>query len=150
MSVISTPLSVAESVRDQLKSGKRDAQCRSFSLLLQLSLALSILILLVLLYDVVTGGWSVLGTRLEDFLAAPMRSQAADSGVAQGIRGTFFIGLFTVVLSFPMGVAAALYLEEYGGKGRLARFIDINIRNPAGGPSLVSATLASSEAPTFG
>src|SRR3546814_2820227 len=59
MSVISSPLSVAESVRDQLKSGKRDAPGRSFSLLLQLSLALSILILLVLLYDVVTGGWSV-------------------------------------------------------------------------------------------
>ncbi|HEY9557328.1 MAG TPA: phosphate ABC transporter permease PstA [Acidimicrobiales bacterium] len=141
MSVISSPLSVAESVRDQLKSGKRDAQGRSFSLLLQLSLALSILILLVLLYDVVTGGWSVLGTRLEDFLAAPMRSQAADSGVAQGIRGTFFIGLFTVVISFPMGVAAAIYLEEYGGKGRLARFIDINIRNLAGVPSVVYGIL---------
>src|SRR3546814_1282184 len=70
-----------------------------------------------------------------------MRSQAADSGVAQGIRGTFFIGLFTVVISFPMGVAAAIYLEEYGGKGRLARFIDINIRNLAGVPSVVYGIL---------
>lgn len=141
MAVISTPGSVAESVNRQLTGGKSDVTGRSFEILLKVALGASVLILLVLVYDVYTTGSSVLTTRLEDFLAAPLRSQAAESGIAQGLRGTFYIGVFTVLISFPMGVAAAIYLEEYAGHGRLARFIDVNIRNLAGVPSVVYGIL---------
>src|SRR5699024_10237160 len=46
-------------------------------------------------------------------------------------------GVFTVVLAFPIGIGAAIYLEEYATHGRLSRFIDLNIRNLAGVPSIV-------------
>jgi phosphate transport system permease protein len=46
-----------------------------------------------------------------------------------------------VMFSFPIGIGAALYLEEYSTKGRLARFLDINIRNLAGVPSIVYGIL---------
>ena len=59
----------------------------------------------------------------------------------QAIKGTFWIGVFVVVLSFPIGVASAMYLEEYATKGRFARLIDVNIRNLAGVPSIVYGIL---------
>lgn len=141
MAVITTPGSVAETVNRQLTGGKADVAGRLFETVLKLALGAAVLILLVLVYDVYTTGSSVLTTRLEDFIAAPLRSQAEESGIAQGLRGTFYIGVFTVLIAFPMGVAAAIYLEEYAGRGRLARFIDVNIRNLAGVPSVVYGIL---------
>ena len=43
--------------------------------------------------------------------------------------------------AFPFGIATAIYLEEYAGEGRLTRFIQINIRNLAGVPSVVYGLL---------
>ncbi len=63
------------------------------------------------------------------------------AGIHQGLRGTFWIGVFTVVVAFPLGIAAAIYLEEYAPKNRFTRFIDINIRNLAGVPSIVYGIL---------
>ena len=141
MAATTTPTSVAEFTSRQLTEGKADVTGRAFGILLKLALGASVLILLVLLYDVWTTGSPVLTTRLEDFLAAPLRSSAEDSGIAPGLRGTFYIGVFTVFISFPLGVAAAIYLEEYAGRGRLSQFIDVNIRNLAGVPSVVYGIL---------
>src|SRR5690606_34863085 len=113
-----------------------------FRAVLLLALATSVLILVVLLVDVISGGRTVLTERLGDFLTGSMRSQPSESGILQGLRGTFFIGVFTVVIAFPIGIAAALYLEEYANRnGRLARFVDVNIRNLAGVPSVVYGIL---------
>lgn len=147
MSVLSTPAGVARKaagrdVRSQLTEGRRDVAGALFKLLVLLALLSSVAILAVLIIDVVSGGRTVLTTRLADFLTGSMRSQAESSGILQGLRGTFFIGVFTVVIAFPMGIAAALYLEEYANPhSRLARFIDVNIRNLAGVPSVVYGIL---------
>lgn len=141
MSVITTPGAIADDVASRLRGRSIDWAGGAFLFALQVALALSVLILGVLVVDVVTGGSSVLTSRLGDFLTGSMASQASDAGVAQGLRGTFFIGLFTVVLAFPLGVAAAIYLEEYSSETRTARFIDVNIRNLAGVPSVVYGIL---------
>jgi phosphate transport system permease protein len=141
MSVLTTPRSVALEVATDLRKGRIDVAGTVFSTLVRLALLASVLILAVLLIDVVTGSWSVLSTRNEDFMASGLGAQPDDSGLAQAIRGTFFIGLFTVGIAFPVGVGAAVYLEEYATKGRLARFLDINIRNLAGVPSVVYGIL---------
>jgi phosphate transport system permease protein len=141
MAYISTPRSVALDVASQLRKGRVDVAGRIFSVLLWLALGASILILAVLVVDVLTGGWSVLTTRYEDFMAAGLTAYADESGLAQALRGTFYIGVFTVLIAFPLGVGAALYLEEYATKGRLSRFIDVNIRNLAGVPSVVYGIL---------
>ena len=125
------------SVHDQLTGGKRDASGRVFQLLLLLSLGVSLLVLATLFYDVLVEGVGVFSGRAESFLRGGLRSQAAASGVFQAIRGTFWIGVFVVVLSFPIGVASAVYLEEYATKGRFAQLVDVNIRNLAGVPSIV-------------
>jgi phosphate transport system permease protein len=95
----------------------------------------------VLLADVVTGGWDVLSTRLTGFLGGSLKSRAQTSGVFQGLQGSFWIAVFTVVLAFPVGIAAAVYLEEYAPSSRFTRLIDINIRNLAGVPSVVYGIL---------
>jgi phosphate transport system permease protein len=49
--------------------------------------------------------------------------------------------IVTAAIAIPIGVAAAVYLEEYGGRGRLSRFIEINISNLAGVPSIIYGLL---------
>lgn len=131
----------AELVRARLEGGKVDLTGIIFRILLVTTLLLSVGVLVVLLIDVVTGGWSVLSTRLGDFLTSADRTSSEEAGVFQGLRGTFWIGVFTVVLAFPIGIGAAIYLEEYAPKSRLTRIIDINIRNLAGVPSVVYGIL---------
>lgn len=128
-------------IERSLTKGRSDVTGRVFTVLLQVALGLSLLVLGVLVWDVVSIGSDTITSRLGDFLTGKMSSQAETSGLSQGIRGTFFIGLFTVVFSFPIGVGAAIYLEEYARPGRITRFIDINIRNLAGVPSVVYGIL---------
>jgi len=129
------------SVRDQLTGGQADVAGVVFRILLLLALGVSLAVLGVLFYDVISTGWSVLSTRSESFLAGGLRQTAARAGIFQAIRGTFWIGVFVVVFAFPIGVASAVYLEEYATKGRVARLIDLNIRNLAGVPSIVYGIL---------
>lgn len=131
----------AADVRDQLTGGKADVRGLVFKLLLLASLGVSLAVLASLFVDVGTTGATVFSSRAESFLSGGLRTNAERAGVFQAIRGTFWIGAFVVVLAFPIGLASAVYLEEYAAKGRLARFIDINIRNLAGVPSIVYGIL---------
>jgi phosphate transport system permease protein len=131
----------ADVVARRLQGRRLDLAGLVFRWLLVLSLVTALAVLGVLLVDVVSGGWSVLSTRLGDFLSGTLRSQADEAGISQGLRGSIWIGLFVVVLAFPVGIGAAVYLEEYASRGRLTRFIDLNVRNLAGVPSIVYGIL---------
>jgi phosphate transport system permease protein len=131
----------ADVVRDQLQRRATDVWGIAFRTGLQLALLLTVVTLGVLLVDVVLGSLTVWQDRAETFMTAGLRSQAEDAGVFQGLRGTFWIGVCVVLLVFPIGVGAAIYLEEYAKPGRLTRFIDLNIRNLAGVPSVVYGIL---------
>jgi len=131
----------AEVVRRQLSGRRTDVAGTIFRLGLIAALAFSISILGVLLYEVITGSMGVLTGRFGGFLTGTLRSLPEDAGIAQGLRGTFWIGLFVVGIAFPMGVSAAIYLEEYAPPSRVVRFVDINIRNLAGVPSIVYGIL---------
>ncbi|NWG46535.1 MAG: phosphate ABC transporter permease PstA [Alphaproteobacteria bacterium] len=63
------------------------------------------------------------------------------AGVAAAVVGSFYALLVTFVLSFPMGVAAAIYLEEFAPKNRFTDFIEVNINNLAAVPSIVFGLL---------
>jgi phosphate transport system permease protein len=63
------------------------------------------------------------------------------AGVAGAVAGSFFTLLVTLVLSFPIGVAAAIYLEEFAPKNRLTDLIEVNINNLAAVPSIVFGLL---------
>ena len=135
------PAITRDAVRRQLEGGRLDIAGLVFRVLLLLALVVSIGILVVLLVDVWTGGWPVLSTRFGDFMTGVLGSTPERSGVWQGIRGSFWIGIFTITLAFPLGIGAAIYLEEYAPHTRFSRIVDINIRNLAGVPSVVYGIL---------
>ena len=147
MSVISTPGELARStasrqVEKDLSGSGRDVKGTLFMLALLIALLMSVVILAVLVIDMLNLASPVLTERFGDFLTGGLRSQPEQSGILQGLRGTFFLGVFTILIAFPLGIAAAIYLEEYAHKkSRLARFIDVNIRNLAGVPSVVYGIL---------
>jgi phosphate transport system permease protein len=131
----------AEVVRARLTGGKADVRGRVFQLALVGCLGLALVVVAVLLIDVITGGWEVLSQRLGDFLSGRLSSRPARAGISQGLAGSFWIAVFVVCLAFPIGIAAAIYLEEYAPRSRLTRVIDVNIRNLAGVPSVVYGIL---------
>lgn len=63
------------------------------------------------------------------------------SGFRSPILGSLFVIGLTALLSFPIGVGAAIYLEEYAAKGWIARVIETNIANLAGVPSIIYGLL---------
>jgi phosphate transport system permease protein len=132
---------VPDQVRGKLTGRRTDLSGRLFQVVLIATLVASLGVLAVLVVDMVRTGEGTLTGRLGDFLGGSLRSAPEDSGLLQGLRGTFYIGVFTIVFAFPVGVGAALYLEEYAHQNRLTRFIDLNIRNLAGVPSVVYGIL---------
>lgn len=103
-----------------------------------LVLALALVTLGALISDVVSDGWSRLSWQ---FLTSPPSRFPDAAGIYPQILGSLFVMLVTAALAVPMGIAAALYLEEYGGGGRVARIIEVNIANLAGVPSVIYGLL---------
>lgn len=118
-----------------------DTRGRAFLALLVAALAVTLAVLVVLLVDMLTTGWDVLSSRLWSFLTTGLNSNPALAGVWQGIKGTLMLGLIVAIVAFPLGISAAIYLEEYAQDTRLTRFIMVNIRNLAGVPSIVYGLL---------
>jgi phosphate transport system permease protein len=135
------PEAAERSVADQLTRGGADWAGGVFRLLLIASLGFSVLVLVALISDVTGAGMGVLTDRFGDFMTGTLRTRASEAGLYQGIIGSFWICSFVVILAFPLGIAAALYLEEYAGDTAFSRFVNVNIRNLAGVPSIVYGIL---------
>jgi phosphate transport system permease protein len=108
-------------------------------LFLTLLIALAVLVLLIA--DVISVGATVFAHRGTSFLTSSNSTFAFSAGVRQGIVGSLLLMLFVVVLAFPLGIGAAIYLEEYARDTHFARFLNTNIRNLAGVPSIVYGLL---------
>jgi phosphate transport system permease protein len=113
----------------------------SFQLLLLVSLLVIIGFLFQLIVTVVGDGWGVYRDRGTDFLTSNLSTFPDRAGIAQPIRGSLLTALFVVVLAIPLGIATAVYLEEYAPPGRVTNFVNLNIRNLAGVPSVVYGLL---------
>ena len=131
----------AGAVRRSLQATRPDVSGMVFQALLLLSLLLTLVILAVLLVDVIGRALPVYQARGIDFLTSPLSSDPSRAGIAQGLFGTFAIALLVPIFAFPIGIATAVYLEEYAPDNRLTRFITVNIRNLAGVPSVVYGLL---------
>jgi phosphate transport system permease protein len=98
----------------------------------------AVVALAVLLWYIFKRGWDWLSWGL--LTNSPSRKpEMAGLGIA--ISGTLWIISLTLLVAFPMGVAAAIYLEEYAPKNRWTRMLQINISNLAGVPSVVYGLL---------
>lgn len=76
-----------------------------------------------------------------DFVTRPQTSEPLTAGVRTAILGSLWTILFTILLAFPVGVGAAIYLEEYAADNWFNRLIRTNINNLAGVPSIVYGIL---------
>lgn len=130
-----------EAVRRRLAGGRVDLASYLFQATLFLSLMAALGILVVLLVDVVGGALPVFAERGLDFLTAPTSSDAGQAGVAQGIFGSVVLTVVVAVLAMPIGVGAAIYLEEYATDTALTRFLNTLVRNLAGVPAIVYGLL---------
>ena len=76
-----------------------------------------------------------------DFLRNYMSRHPEIAGIRAALTGTVITIVFTALFTVPVGIGAAIYLEEYAPKNRLTRLIEINISNLAGVPSVVYGLL---------
>jgi phosphate transport system permease protein len=99
---------------------------------------LAVVLLAVLLIDVSRDG---VGWLNKDFLTSFPSRFPEKAGIKSALVGTLWLVSFTALFSIPVGIGAAVYLEEYVPRTRLGRFIELNIANLAGVPSIVYGIL---------
>jgi phosphate transport system permease protein len=132
----------SEVVAARLTRRDRDVFGIVMLLLLLIATGLTMLVLLILLATIVNDSWPVVTAQGWDFITGTIGSNPATLGIWPGLYGSFFIGLGVVIVSIPLGVAAAIYLEEYASQNnRLTRLILVNIRNLAGVPAVIYGVL---------
>ena len=76
-----------------------------------------------------------------EFLVSQQASVPELAGIRTAILGSFMIIVLTILFAFPIGVGAAIYLEEYSADNRFSRFIQVNIYNLSGVPSIIYGLL---------
>lgn len=75
------------------------------------------------------------------FIVSPLSAKPVETGIRQAALGTMWLLVLTVLIAFPLGVGAALYLEEYAADTAFNQMIETNIRNLAGVPSIIYGML---------
>ena len=118
--VARTETPTTEAVQRSLRRGRTDIAGQIFQALLLLALLISLLFLVVLLFDIISKAIPTFQERGSDVITGTVSSLPERAGVSQG---------------------AAIYLEEYAADTRLNRFINVNVRNLAGVPSVVFGLL---------
>ena len=102
------------------------------------ALVIALAALATLLTDVVVDG----GSRLSwQFLTSPVSRRPERAGIVHALAGSLWVIAVTGAIALPIGVGAAIYLEEYGGRSRLARLVELNIANLASVPSIIFGLL---------
>jgi phosphate transport system permease protein len=109
-----------------------------FGLLSAVAIAIGLVTLGVLIADVIHDGWRALSW---DFLTSYPSRRPEQAGIRSALVGTFYILILVGLIAFPLGVAAAIYLEEFAPKNRLTATIEINLSNLAAVPSIVYGLL---------
>lgn len=107
----------------------------SFGLLVML---LALAALGALIYEILHDG---LGRLSWQFVTSYPSRNAERAGILAALAGSIFVIGITAAIAVPLGIGAAVYLEEYGTRGRLSRLIETNISNLAGVPSIIYGLL---------
>jgi len=98
----------------------------------------SVFLLAVLLYQVCADGLGWLDWQFFNSFPSRFPDRA---GIKSALVGTLWMIALVAVFSIPVGISSALYLEEFAGKGKFAKFVELNIANLSGVPSIVYGIL---------
>jgi phosphate transport system permease protein len=124
---------------DVAATGSRRLKDVLFKGLLITSLGLALGVLLTLVVDLVLEGRPRLNS---DLVTSMPSARPARAGIQSAIFGSLWVVGLTAAISLPLGIGAALYLEEFAHKDRwYNRLIELNIQNLAGVPSIVYGIL---------
>jgi phosphate transport system permease protein len=106
------------------------------------SLLIALGFLLWLLGDIFVRSIPVWTERgIASFLGSNLSSDPLKAGIAQGLFGSVMLMVIVIITALPIGVAAAVYLEEYANDSRLTRLLNTTVRNLAGVPAVVYGLL---------
>lgn len=121
--------------KKQIQSERLDTL---FNVLGVAATAFALLFLVVLLIDVLMDAMPRLTPQ---FVTSFPSRKPQEAGILAALVGSIWIMALTAIIAFPVGLAAGVYLEEYAKKGKLTSFIEININNLAGVPSIIYGLL---------
>lgn len=125
----------------ELREGRRDVRGAAVAALLFGTLVISVGLLAVLLGDVTMRALPVFEERGLGFLSGGYSTIASRAGVGQALVGSALLMGFVLMVALPVGVGAAVYLEEYAVESAFTRLLRATIRNLAGVPSIVYGLL---------
>ena len=109
-----------------------------FQIVSLMTLVIALAALGALIWDIVADG----GSRLSwSFLVNIASRNPSEAGVYHALMGSIWVIALTGAMALPVGVSAAIYLEEYGSRSRVSRFIELNIANLAAVPSIIYGLL---------
>ena len=117
---------------------KRHLKAKMFSIFCGAVTWSSVLLLAVLLFQVSIDGFRWLDWQFIDSFPSRFPERA---GIKSALVGTIWLIALVALISIPIGVSAALYLEEFAKQGRISRLVEVNIANLAGVPSIVYGIL---------
>ncbi len=112
---------------------------RAFTVLVTVAALVGVIVLAVLLVDVIRDGSTMLS--LEFLTSFPSQIFPENGGIYPALIGSLWLLGLTALISVPLGLGAAVYLEEYAEDTRINRIIEINISNLAGVPSVIYGLL---------
>jgi phosphate transport system permease protein len=141
MAADASALTTRAAVERRLQSGSSDPGGLVLHAVLLLTVLISLGVLVVLIADITLRSLPIFTERPLEFLTSPLSSRPARAGIVQGILGSVLLMGFVVAIALPVGIGAAIYLEEYARDTALTRLIRTNIRNLAGVPSIVYGLL---------
>lgn len=128
------------SLKGRIRGSESSAKSITFLILLWLGLLIAFSVLLVLIVTTLLDGYTRLDARI--FTNYPS-ANPEKAGLRPAILGSLWVIGTVAVLTIPLGVAAALHLEEFANKhNRFNRFIELNVQNLAAVPSIVYGLLA--------
>ena len=122
----------------QLQLQRRHRKARMFTRFCASITWAGVFLLAVLLIQISIEGFAWIDWQFIDSFPSRFPARA---GIKSALVGTLWLIVMIAVISVPVGISAALYLEEFSGKGRIAKIIEVNIANLSGVPSIVYGIL---------
>jgi phosphate transport system permease protein len=112
-----------------------------FSVVLFAGTFIGVIALITLIWTIFENGWTRLADDPFAFLTGFVSRFPARAGIKVALVGSAYLMVLTALFCFPVGVGAAIYLEEFAPRNRVTNFVEANIANLAGVPSVVYGLL---------
>ena len=113
----------------------------AFAVLLFVGTIVGVVALATLIWTILDQGWDRLVADPAGFLTNHDSRLPARTGIRAALVGSAYLMVLTALFTFPIGVGAAIYLEEFAPRNRVTNFVEANISNLAGVPSVVYGLL---------